>query len=197
VPQPDLLGHQLADDERQVGDGEHDDAQREASAYCRDRRHPGEVARERRGQPRAAEGAGQHAHQRDPHLHRGQEARRLLRQRQGAAGPRVARFGALLQARLAGGDHGDLAHREDAVEYQECKDDQDFGGHGLGVLPGRRTAVSRDGRRDAGGSHGSLWFPGICARRGGCQPTPVIAGGCAGRAWARRAPPPARRRSSP
>ncbi len=49
---------------------------------------------------------------------------------QGRRGAFVAIVGALLQADLAGGDDGDLRHREDAVGEDQQEDDEEFGSDG-------------------------------------------------------------------
>jgi hypothetical protein len=59
-------------------------------------------------------------------LNGGEQAVRVFSQLQGVPGGAFAVLGALLQAHFACRHHGQLGHREDAVEDQQQEDDQDF-----------------------------------------------------------------------
>src|SRR3546814_16904419 len=87
----------LADDERQVGDEVHDDADRDAVAVRRQHGEAVEPVAEAVRQRRAAEGAGEDADQGDADLNRRQDAAGLVHQAQGRSGPAAALCGPLAQ----------------------------------------------------------------------------------------------------
>jgi hypothetical protein len=171
VAQRDLLGHELADDQREVGDHRDHDGHADRLGGAGPQAERPEVAREVPGQGGAAEGAGEHADQRDADLHAGEEAALVLEQAQGGAGPGVPGVGHGGEPRPAGGDDRELGHGEEAVE-----DDQEGDG---GELQGEhdvrpevfrvREAVrgARDGRASTG--HGP-----------GCGSSAVVPTGRAG-----------------
>ena len=67
----------------------------------------------------------------------------------------IAVFGPLLQPHLAGGDDGDLRHREDAVGQQQHEHDDDFGADAahrpeLYCSPSRQPGATRSRSRPVG-----------------------------------------------
>ena len=80
---------------------------------------PARARLQRLGDGRAAVGPGQHAHERDADLHRGEELRRRVGQRQRRLGHSVAVVGPLLEPHLAGRDDRDLRHREHPVGQEQ------------------------------------------------------------------------------
>jgi hypothetical protein len=142
--QRELLGHQLARDQRSIG-GERDDdrkadGQRGFGVETQQRLQP---LAHRPPQARARIGAREDADQRDAHLHRRQEAAgiggELARDLRAAAAALFRR----LQARIAGRNDREFGHGENAVEQDQDRDDRD-------VRPGKgghRAALMIIGRR--------------------------------------------------
>ena len=153
--QGDLLGHQFADDQRQIGDRHHHrpdtDRLREGG------RHAGldQACGEARTQRRAGEGARKDADQRDADLHAGQEAAGILGQPDGRRGPLAALVGQQLQPRGAGRDDGQFGHRQKAVDQRQQNDDRNLEVHGLQLSPDV-PAIVLDGHVYSGapGGHG-------------------------------------------
>lgn len=98
----DPLRNELTDEKREVGDPGDHDAETECIGVLGQRGHLHEQLRQFLRDRRAAEGAGEHADQRDPRLDGGEKLRRVLSKLQGRERARVAIFGALLR-RLTGG----------------------------------------------------------------------------------------------
>ena len=126
IAQRDLLGHQLADDQRQVGNDDHDDADAQ-------RQRDGRIdarAGKRRAQPfaqgGAREGARQHADKGDADLHGGEELAGVLLQLEGHGGAAAPLGREHLEARRPGGHDGEFAHCKQAVDEGQDGDDQDF-----------------------------------------------------------------------
>ena len=87
--QGEVLRHQFAQHQGQVGGHHHHQGQRQRLGHRRQIRDAGEPVLQMHGDPRTAEHAGQHADQGDADLHGGQEALRVLRP--GGAPPRRRR----------------------------------------------------------------------------------------------------------
>ena len=139
LPQGKLLGHQLAQHQRQVGGDEHDDQQRQLGRgglqqgdACQHRFEP-------RGEAGAADRAGEDADQRHSDLHRGQETLRILRERQGRGGAGDALALQHHQAGPADGHQGQFAQREHAIQEDEKQSEEDYeaGSHGSSYRTGR------------------------------------------------------------
>jgi hypothetical protein len=133
VAERDGLRHQLADDQRRVGDGQHDQGERQRARRLTGA-EAGQDGGERLGGGGAADRGGQRADERDPDLDGGQEGvRRLLEPEGGrdARRPRPHR----LQAARARGHQGDLRGREEAVQQ-----DAEHDGVGPVVTPGISVA---------------------------------------------------------
>jgi hypothetical protein len=116
------LRHEFADDD--VEEGHQQEDQDGADRHRVGSQHR-KVLAQRPDQPRseriAADVPGDERDQRDPDLHGGQEALRMLGQLEGNA--RTAAFPRhFLQPRLARGDHGHLGHREEAIEQHQDDD---------------------------------------------------------------------------
>jgi len=130
VLQCDLLGHQFAHDQGQIGQQNHHraHAQRVGPAVVQS------LGRQPAGQTRAQGGAGkrarQHAYQGNADLDRRQKAPRILRQTQGGGGPLAAAVRHHLQPGRAGRDDRKFRHGQRPVEEDQGSDDQDFGYHG-------------------------------------------------------------------
>ena len=127
VGQGDALRGELADDEREIGDRADDDQHRENFTVGGDGGKLREPHGEFLGEGRAAERAGHDAHERDADLDGGQEAGRFLGEGEGGLSLGGAPGGERLEAGLAGGNDGDLGHREHPIGEQQDKDDEDFG----------------------------------------------------------------------
>ena len=138
--QRELLGHQLAHDQRRIG-GQADD-QRESRIFRQVGRHaqPLQPLAHRPAQAGARIGARDDADQGDADLHGGQEPARIRRQLQrdpGAAAPGLLHR---LQPWPPRRHDGELGHGEDAIERNQRQNDDD-------VDPGK-------GRRGWGGDRG-------------------------------------------
>jgi hypothetical protein len=94
----------------------------------------GDPDADRRADGVAAEHAGEDADGGDADLHGRQEALRVLGQFQRLAGARAV-LGALLQPRLARGDHRHLRQREEGIQQDQEQDDQQLN-HGRGPACG-------------------------------------------------------------
>ena len=135
------LRHQFADDQRQVRDGPDDDGEGDRLGVGRDGRIRGEARGQLLGERGAAVRAGEDADQGDAHLDRRQELGGVGGDAQRRSRALVAGVGPLLQAHAAGGDDGDLRHREDTVGDEQEEDDDEFGAHG--AARARRHDLSR------------------------------------------------------
>ena len=113
--QCDPLGDQLAEDQREEGDGEHHNGDRNTlGGFCQ----PGDAG-EQPGQlvhgGLAAQRTGKDANGGDEDLHGGKQAVGFIQQAQGGHCPGVAIFGPGQQAGFARGYQGHLCQREEAV----------------------------------------------------------------------------------
>ena len=143
----DPLRHQLAHDQRQVGDDHDHDDEGHRLAIRRDEGDAIENDAELFGQRRAAIGAGEDADQRDADLHRREKPARIGEQIEGDPGAGAALGRERLEPRLPRGDDRQLRHGEHAVHHDEEENDQGFGnGHG-----GLRRTVCRICARGHGG----------------------------------------------
>ena len=126
--QRELLGHQLARDQREIG-GERDDGgkTRRLGRFGFEAQPGRKPVGDGLTEACARIGAGQHADQRDADLHRRQEAAgvggELARDLRAAAAALLGR----LQSRVARRDDGQFGHGENAVEEDEDRDDRHIG----------------------------------------------------------------------
>ena len=126
IGQRKLLGHQLADDQRAVGDERHHDADAERIGDAARHAQFGERVGEAQADGGARKGARQHADQRDADLHGGQELAGVGGQEQGALGAGDATLGHHAQARRPGGHHGQFRHRQQTIENDQGDDKAEF-----------------------------------------------------------------------
>ena len=124
IAERELLGDQLADD--QADEGRDHDHQPEAQLLRGLVRHADQLEplRHRIAQSRPRKGAVEHPDQRDPALHRRQELARVRRQVECALRPPAAALGKPLEPRLARRHNRQFAHRQQAVEGDQCQDQQ-------------------------------------------------------------------------
>ncbi len=120
------LGHEFADDDGGERDGHADEDEGDGAGVGADERPAGEIRGDIVGERDAADGAGEGGDERDAHLHGGEETRRLLGDREGAGGERIAILGEFAEPGLAGGNHGELGHGEEAVDEQEREQEQEL-----------------------------------------------------------------------
>lgn len=143
VTQGDVLGHQFADDEREIGGQRHDHAERDAVGIAAVDAQALQPLRKRRRQRGAAERAGQDADQGDADLHRGQKAPRIFRQLQRPAGAAVARMLQRLQARAPRRHHGHFGQGQQPVEHNQADNNQNFNDYHPGdPVPSLAATVS-------------------------------------------------------
>ena len=126
IAQRDLLGHQLADDQRNVCDERHHDA--DADRVRQSRRHAviDQQSRKAFAERGAGEGARENADQGDADLHRRQEAPRVGAERQRAAGALHLAVDHRLEPGGAGRNDGQLGHCQQAVDEHEDDDRGDL-----------------------------------------------------------------------
>jgi hypothetical protein len=122
IAERDLLGHQLADDERKIGDdGDHDgDPDRLGGPWPDvERLEPvGQIL----GQGGPAKCAGEHADERDADLNAGKEAGLIVEQTQRRPGSDGTSLGHGGETRPTRGDERELSHGEEAVEDDQEDD---------------------------------------------------------------------------
>ena len=126
--QTETLGHQLANDDREIGQSDDDECQRNPACIRRQQRPLQEPGRQRLSQRVFADGAAQDTDRGNAHLDRRQEARRFVTQRQGGFRARTAVIGKLLQAGLARRNDGDFGHGENTVDTDQAKQQEDIHG---------------------------------------------------------------------
>jgi hypothetical protein len=125
--QRQLLRHQLPQHEREVGGDDDDQGQRQAVGETGDRGEAGlQPGLQVRGDAGAAEHAGEHADQGDAHLHRRQEALRIVRQRPCRHRPLDPLPLQHRQPRPADRDEGQFAQREQPVQHDQQQDNDNF-----------------------------------------------------------------------
>ena len=125
IAQREVLRHELADDDRAIGDEADDEAV--AERLRRPRRKAG--LPQGRSEPLAeggpGEGAGEDADEGDADLDRRQERPGIFGERQGGGAPAaLIRHG--LQAGAAGGDEGEFGQGKQPVEGDENEGDDEF-----------------------------------------------------------------------
>ena len=108
----DALGHQLAEDDGDVGDQGHDNPGGRERGGANSDPQAVQPLRQLVAERGLADDAVQHADRRDAHLHRGQEAGRLLHQLERGRGARVPGLGHGGKSRLAAGRQRHLRHGE-------------------------------------------------------------------------------------
>ena len=128
------LGHELADDQRKVGEEEDHDAERQSLCIGSDGRNALEAAPDPGGDRSVADGTVQDADAGDADLDARQETRRLRRQDQRVARAGVARVGHLHEPRALRTNDRDLRHREDAIEEYQHQQEQNVTEHGFLIL---------------------------------------------------------------
>ena len=126
VAERQLLGHQFADDQREVGDDGDRDPEADLVAVGGQAGYPRDAAPDRGPQAVATECAGEDADQGDADLHRGEEAAGVVRQVERGLRARIARLGAPLQADLSGGGDGEFGHREDSIGDDQQEQQRDL-----------------------------------------------------------------------
>ena len=141
VAQREGLRDEFADDQRQVRDGADHDGEGDRFGVGRHEFELTQPLGQLRGQRRAAVRAREDADQRDAHLDRRQELGGIGGDAKGGSRALVPGVGPLLQPDAAGGDDGNLRHREDAVEDEQHQDDDEFRAHG--AARARRPDLSR------------------------------------------------------
>src|SRR6185312_4830207 len=121
------LRHQLAEDQREIGDEDHDrgkaDRFRIIGGPAWERL---EVLRQRVGERGAAEGAGDDADDGDADLHSGEKASGIALQLERHPGAVAPELGGMLEPRLARRHHGHLRHGEEAVQQDQQEYDGDL-----------------------------------------------------------------------
>ena len=123
-PQRDLLGHELADDQRGIGGDGDDRREADFRGILLGHAQHGEPFARGSAQAGARIGTRNDPDQRDADLHGRQELARIGCQGDGRGGALAPFGGGLLEARCLGRHDGKLAHGEDAVEHDQPDDDQ-------------------------------------------------------------------------
>ena len=140
IRQGQPLRHELAHDQRQVGDEDDDAADRQGVGGRR--RHAGRGQRfgEMATQCRAAIGAGEDPDQRDAELDGGQEAGRIVQQPQRRPRTAIAVDGQLFEPAPPRRHHRQLGHRQGAVQQHQAEHERHLGddshGRSCGGLAG-------------------------------------------------------------
>ncbi len=122
------LGDQLAENQRRISKADHKNRQPQRLAVFLSKRiwpptdHLAQIADDLL----AAISRAKRAHQRDPDLHRRQEAIRIARQFERQLGIATAFFGALFQPAPAGGNDRNLGRGEESVGQDQHEDQEDF-----------------------------------------------------------------------
>ena len=176
------LRHQLADDDRHVGDDDDDERGRRPVGIRLARAERLEPVGEGVGERRLADDPVQDADRRDADLDRRQEAVRIGAQREGDRRAAVAFLGELLEPGLARGDQRDLGHREQTVQHDQCEQEGDFhqvsrtarsGSRSGGRVPKRRHRGS-DSLIQSGGAAEAGTRPAQAGRRIDYSCGPVV-----------------------
>ncbi|CAB5370571.1 unnamed protein product [Rhizophagus irregularis] len=123
--QRDLLGYQLANDQRSIGRDADDDHKADAFGGRRAQPQKMQPRRNRAAETRARIGTRQNPDQRDADLRRRQDLARVRRQRQRGARTTIAGARHRLQPRLARRDDRQFGHGENAVQNDQREDDRD------------------------------------------------------------------------
>jgi len=126
IAQGDLLGHQLAQDQGNIGDGHDNHANADDIGDIVGNADGFEPVGEPEAQGGAGKSARQDTHQGDADLYRRQELARVLSERDGNGGAVIALVGHGAQARGTGGDNGQFRHGQQAVDDGQNDDDQNF-----------------------------------------------------------------------
>ena len=140
VLQRQVLGHEFAHHDGEIGDGTDHEAVAErfggALGHALGEQDLGEAVAERR----AGEGAGQDADKGDADLDRRQEPSGILGQPEGGGSARASAVGHRLQAGLAGRDDGQFGQREETVQADQKDGYAEFE-HGVFRCSGHRSEV--------------------------------------------------------
>ena len=126
IAQRDLLGNELADDQRDIGDDRHDDADAEGAGHPVGNAIVDEQVAQALAERGAGEGAGEHADQRDADLHGRQEAAGIGAELERAAGAAHVPVDHRFQPGRAGRDDRQFGHGEQAVDDDEDDHRADF-----------------------------------------------------------------------
>ena len=158
--QRELLWHEFADNQRQIG-GDHDHHGKagffgQMRRQAKPQRQPIAHRHRQRG---TGIGTVDDAHQSDADLHARQEAVRILGQRQRGAGTAGTPFSQSAQPRPPGRDDGEFRHGKKAVEQDQASDDRGVqpgeGGHRLRAhYAGPRCPLRRTIGQSAGAAKG-------------------------------------------
>ena len=137
IPQRQLLGHELAEDQREIGNRKDHDADPDgAGGRIRDAALQQEFTQPV-AEGGARKGARQHADQADADLCRRQEFARVLGQLQRHCRALVAIGGHDFQPRRAGRNNGEFRHGKQPVQEDQNDDDDDFDVHELMLTANR------------------------------------------------------------
>ena len=122
LTQCDLLWHEFADNQRQIGDDH--DHRTDANSIGKGWRQalPKKPARQTGTQRRAGKCTRQNADQRDADLDGGQETAGIIGKLDGHAGAAAALVGHYPQSRWAGGNHCEFRHGENTIEDRQQHD---------------------------------------------------------------------------
>ncbi len=141
IAQGDLLGHQFAQDQRQIGDDDDDEHHAQ---------HIGDIGRDADGfqpigeaqaQRGAGKGAGKHPNEGNADLDRGQELAGVFGEAERDGGALVALVGKDAQARRAGGYDRQFGHRQRSVDDGQNDDNQDFYEQGVFTICGPALSI--------------------------------------------------------
>ena len=117
----DALGHQLADHDREIGDGQHHKAGGGVARQGLRHAHRNQPHRQRARQSRFTHDTVEHADGGDADLDRRQKTGGVFAQFDSGGSTAVALIDEFLQPGLAGGDQGNLGHGKQAIETDEGK----------------------------------------------------------------------------
>ena len=131
IAERDLLGHELADDERKISDDRDHDGNPDRLGGPGPKTEHLEPVGQILGQGSPTKGAGEHPDERDADLDAGEEAGLIVEQAQRRPGPRAA-FSAMAASAAGGGDEREFGHGKEAIEDDQEGNDAEFEGeHGV------------------------------------------------------------------
>jgi hypothetical protein len=126
VAQRNLLGHELADHQGEVGDDGHHEADADCFGDARAQPQLDEPFRQTLADGGPGERAREHPDQGNAHLHRRQEPTRIGRERKRAARADHVAVDQRLQPAAPGRDDGELRKRQQAVDEHQGDHDRQF-----------------------------------------------------------------------
>ena len=124
IGQGDPLGHEFAQDQREVGDDDNHRQERQGFGEAGNRWKRCQPAGQGLRQRRAAEGTGENADQGDADLHGGEEAAGIVGKPQRSRRAVAALLDELLQPGPPRGHECQFGHREEAVEQDQQDNDR-------------------------------------------------------------------------